>query len=81
MLTAAYGPGERLEPFLQGLAKVKVKDLDVNFYDVPEEFHTEEVMRSIVEAVDPETVETLQLANPKSAGDWLAAGGPQVREA
>ena len=71
---AAYGPGERLEPFLQGLAKGKVKDLDVNvsFSKVPEKWHTEEVMRSIVEAVDPETIETLRLRYSKAAGDWLA---------
>ena len=69
---AAYGPGERLEPFLQGLAKGKVKDLSVSFSDVPEEWHTEEVMRSIVEAVDPETIETLRLTYSKAAGDWLA---------
>ena len=69
---AAYGPGERLEPFLQALAKGKVKDLEVDFRGVPEEFHTEEVMRSIVEAVDPETIETLSLSGSKAAGDWLA---------
>jgi hypothetical protein len=69
---AAYGPGERLEPFLQGLAKGKVKDLEVDFEDVPEDWHTDEVMRSIVEAVDPETIETLWLKNSKAAGDWLA---------
>ena len=28
---AAYGPGERLEPFLQGLAKGKVRELSLDF--------------------------------------------------
>jgi hypothetical protein len=69
---AAYGPGERLEPFLQGLTKGRVRDLEVNFKSVPEKWHTEGVMRAIVEAVDPETIETLMLSDSKAAGDWLA---------
>ena len=69
---AAYGPGERLEPFLQGLAKGKVRELALDFRSVPAEWHTEELMRAIVEAVDPETIETLRLVDSKAAGDWLA---------
>jgi hypothetical protein len=69
---AAYGPGERLEPFLQGLAKGKVRELNLDFRSVPAEWQTEQVMRSIVEAVDPETIERLKLRYSKAAGDWLA---------
>ena len=69
---AAYGPGERLEPFLQGLAKGKVRELSLDFRSVPAEWHMEEAMRSIVEAVDPETIERLTLECSKAAGDWLA---------
>merc|ERR1740117_2542206 len=69
---AAYGPGERLEPFLQGLAKGKGRELNLDFRSVPAEWHTEEVMRAIVEAVDPETIERLKLNYSKAAGDWLA---------
>ena len=72
---AAYGPGERLEPFLQGLTKGKVRELNLDFSSVPAEWHTEHVMRSIVEAVDPETIERLTLVNSEAAGDWLAPLG------
>ena len=69
---AAYGPGERLEPFLQGLAKGKVSELTLDFSSVPAEWQKEEVMRAIVEAVDPETIERLELISSEAAGDWLA---------
>ena len=69
---AASGPGEQLEPFLQGLAKGQVRDLDVDFDIVPSRWHTEAVVRAIVEAVDPETIETMRLKYSKAAGNWLA---------
>ena len=72
LIKALAAGGERFDHFVQGLAKGKLRKLFVDCKDVPAEQDTEENMRRIVQAVDPETIEELRIDLSKAGGSWLA---------
>ena len=72
LIKALAAGGERFDRFVQGLAEGKLRKLWVDCQDVPAEQHTEENMRRIVQAVDPETIEELTIFRSKAGGSWLA---------
>ena len=69
----AMGAGSQavFEVFVKALSRGKVRALTIHCNDVPAEQDTEQNLRAIVQALDPESIEKVSIQAARAPGSWL----------